>query len=140
MRGGRRLKPDNGETEDGIKQTADQLYALKDSDDNKLLDPEEAGLIMSMVTGKFEGFEGVIKAVKRHAANGDLEAFPAERVSVVRELSHFDLAKALAKIGSLLESPDSKLLLERVLGIEEARQIQATVALALEPETTDKSA
>lgn len=138
MRGGRRLKPNgNGQTEREIKRTADELHALKDGEENALLNPEESGVIVAMVTGKFESFARVFTAIRQHAGENGMGAFPADRLTVAHELNRFNLDAALAKIGALIEDPDTRLMLERVLGVEKTREVQETVSRALEPETAE---
>lgn len=129
VRGGRRLKPTGEQTEAEIKSKADSLHKLteKDNQDEKLLYPEETGVIMSVVTGKFEDFVRTIEGIKDIDLNTVSAALPPEKLKTVRELQGFDLTNAIERIKTILEDKDDKLRISQIIGNEEV--VKVTIAL-----------
>ncbi|HET7673611.1 MAG TPA: hypothetical protein VFK11_03815 [Candidatus Saccharimonadales bacterium] len=136
LRGGGRLEPAKGQDGDYIKRKAKKLFGLVDGNQQRLFEREESGMIVAIITDRFDDFREVVEKVKMHASNGNLEAFPAERLDAVREISGFDLDKALRKIQAVFEDTDLYTSLEKVLDLKEIEKLGSTLEQALEPQTS----
>lgn len=139
LRGGGRLEPAKGQSKKEVQQRAQDLHALRDGNDQRLLEREESGVIMATVTGHFETFREVIEKVKLHASNGNRDAFPADRANVIDEIKKFDLEGAMRKISAVLEDPNRRVYVEKILKPEELKRLKATVKEVLEPEDSSQS-
>jgi hypothetical protein len=141
LRGGQRLepakrKPGNGNV-DQVRQKANALYHLRDGRDRRLLEPEESGVIIAIVTGRFGNFTGVIDRV--NAGNGDeaLEIIKRERPEAIKALQEFNLMDASAKINDLLRDPDLGPKFIGILSADEIAKIEKTLGGILDTASSE---
>jgi hypothetical protein len=136
LRGGGRLNPTEEQDEEYVKRKANSLFGLVDGNQQKLFEREESGVIMAIITDHFAAFSDVVEKVKLHTSNGNMQAFPAERMDAVREIKGFDLDKTLRKIQYIMQDPNLRLYLERALDLQEVEKLKRILEQALEPQTS----
>jgi len=138
LRGGRRLKPAKGQTEREVQEKADALRALKGAEGERALEPEESGIIMSIVTGKFGSFVQVLKQL-REIDDTKLTTVPLERRTVIQQLKRFDLSAALTNIANQLDDPSIRTQFINILGFEGLNEVRQNVVKALKQSPTTDS-
>jgi hypothetical protein len=135
LRGGRRLKPQKGQTVQEIQQKADSLHSLRTDSGDSLLEPEESGVIMACVTGKFGSFATIIERVSQGGDDGQLTTVEQARPEAIKILRDFNLLEASIKIKDLMEDEVAYPKLIEVLTGDETSSVQITVSKFIESAT-----
>lgn len=144
LRSARRLEPGQGQTKEEIEAKADKLHALKNEakGTGKLLLPEENGVIMAIVTGRFETFRKTTEQARILVDEGSLSALPEHRADVAGQLTRFDLIPALEKLRDVMFNAATYEQMEEILGPQDLKKVEATVnqVLAEEDEQRNQAA
>jgi hypothetical protein len=134
LRGGRRLKPAKGESLKTVHEKADKLRALRDEKGERLLEPEEAGVILAITLDRFDGIITVIDYAKSVNGNNEMGSLSTEQAKVIRELKDFNLQATLSKIISFTKDPSKLPTLGEILGFENIGKIRSTIDGVIAPD------
>jgi hypothetical protein len=126
--GGRHLDPSGDQTQEYVERTADTL--------RKVLDETQSGLVMAMVTGRFNAFVQTLDQAKEIATTG-----PTYQGRVVGELQDFDLEAGLVDIRKCLHDSAQRAQLRRILSVKVLdRVVGPTITTTLEQLRADSDA
>ena len=133
LRGGGRLRPSSDLPQPRAK--ADSLHDLALEDGTRLLEPEESGVIIAIISNRFTGLLGVLERV--HSTGGDevLETVEGVRPDVIRTLRGLNLKDVMTQLSTLLNNQKTRQILMGVLTPAERERIEQTLAEFYRPET-----
>jgi len=131
LRGGGRLQ--NGKEKDSLREQADELHRLVDDETSaRMLEPEESGVMIAILAGKFDGFYEVLARVQSGEGDEIVETVRQLRPEVMRELENFSLEAVLERIVRTLSDPIKRQEIDKILTHVGLREVEAKVSETLE--------
>lgn len=125
LRGGRRLYIGR----DSAEKIADALHGLRPGEekDRKLLEPEESGIIVSILANKFDVFIAILERVKMRIPDEALSLVQQSRPEAIGAIKNFDAGLGLRKIWEVINNAEQCRALANVLSYEEIQKIRSTL-------------
>lgn len=104
MAGGGRLKPAG---KDGInpRMLADRLYGLEEANGSRTLTPEQCGLIVAVLTDRFERFVGTVERLQQAGpADEVVRTLTAERTLLVRHIKQYEIQAEMTRLHTMVST------------------------------------
>jgi len=125
LRGGARLTEGRRDKQQ-LSEKIDLLHSLTDEENQRLLEPDERGIIVATLVGQLESFIKTIRRVKG-SSDEEVQTIARTRPDVMKELYEFDLDAAFIKLGGLLENPEIARQIGQALDYDEIQKIRLAV-------------
>ncbi|HUD07455.1 MAG TPA: hypothetical protein VMR34_06275 [Candidatus Saccharimonadales bacterium] len=126
VKGGRRLKYDRKDID--LPALADSLNDIPENGgDNKLLSIEERGLILSIITNKFDSFVQTLSRMNSSEVDNVRVFVKSERPDIFSLLADFDLEDTVFNLLILLEDDEGVKKLSRFLSDEQIKAIKTSL-------------
>jgi hypothetical protein len=119
LKGGGRLRGRNGDNPQVLATSLRALSKEMDEAGQRSIEQEDGGVIISIITGRFDAFIKTLAEVQSEEVSDALAVVQRDRQSVVDELRRFDLEVSMQSLRTIVETPTLLDSLRSVLSDEQ---------------------